>query len=300
MLHQLQLRNISVVQLPIGNYQGGIFAWTALAHEVSEHDLLSTAELINQIKDNVLSALRSRGLFEDHTVNYWTRTVTDEKGRLVGSRIEEISSDVAGILNLGPAAAIGLIGYLKGSSSNNYKLQSIGYHEDPHAADILRGVVAVEVVRQLRLDNAGRWAEQIEQIVLEDWPKSRSLSPDCGHVYKPIALDNNAVDFNTACKSAKAVANAILNAPLLKLGGKSLRQIRVWDMQDQTITEEIGASLSTPQLQGIPSCCQVNDQSKIEDKHAKHIVAAATIESLKANADSETIFQNMITLLEKL
>lgn len=61
------------------------------------------------------------------------------------SRIDETASDVLGVLNLGPAAAIGLIGYFRGiraAISGDARLQNNGSSNDPHPADILRGYLA--------------------------------------------------------------------------------------------------------------------------------------------------------------
>lgn len=109
------LKNVAIVNLPIGNSQGGIFAWTTLAHEVSGHDLLMAADLIDELHRNVEGSLRSKGISQD-TTNYWVSNV---------GRVDEIASDILGVLNSGPAAAIGLIGYLKGLSPDK-KLRANG------------------------------------------------------------------------------------------------------------------------------------------------------------------------------
>lgn len=272
------LKNVAIVNLPIGNSEGGIFAWTTLAHEVSGHDLLAAANLIDELYKNVGNSLASRGISLD-VVNYWT----SKRGR-----IDEIASDILGVINLGPAAAIGLVGYLKGLSPDQ-KLRFNGPVNDDHPADILRGVVVATTTNQLAIQNRARWANLIYREVLNDWPKI-GLSE-----LSSISLDTKNISCQEAMRSAEIVADSILNDPLENLDGMSLRQVRVWDMYDQRIADRIGEYLSG--LKEPPEYCSV---AKIERKYAKHIIAAATIESLKDGADSKRIFSRMITLLKRV
>ncbi|MGE0630763.1 MAG: hypothetical protein AB7O96_00005 [Pseudobdellovibrionaceae bacterium] len=280
------LRNVAIVNFPVVNARGGIFAWTTLGHEVSGHDLLSSATLIDQIKNNVFFALSHHNL-PKKLVQYWTREVYDNKGRYVGTRIDEIASDLVGVLNLGPAAAVGILGYLKGIFKTQF--WAPGEKNDPHPAHILRGVVVAKAVKQLVLQNRREWSQVIDEEVLKDWEKQQ-------REYSDILLDGISFKANEAYLTAKLVADSILNDPLENLGGMSLRQVRVWDVKDQQITEEIGVCLSNKKLAGTPEYCK----KSIDKHHAKHIIAAATIESLKTNADHEVIFSNMIKLLERV
>ncbi|MCB0370803.1 MAG: hypothetical protein KDD45_15610 [Bdellovibrionales bacterium] len=265
------LKNVAIVNLPIGNSQGGIFAWTTLAHEVSGHDLLMAADLINELYQNVRDSLRSKGISQD-TTNYWVSKV---------ERIDEIASDILGVLNLGPAAAIGLIGYLKGLSPNK-KLRPNGPKEDEHPADVLRGIAVANAVDRLAIQNRTQWSSLFYEKVVEDFPST-------------VNLDGKDISDQEAMRSAEIVSHAILNSFLPVLNGKSLRMVRTWGVKDQQVTEQIGACLSNKTLAGVPAYCK----KSIDKQYAKHIIAAATIESLKMHADPQVIFSNMIKLLER-
>lgn len=87
----------AIVNLPPANARLGIMAWAALGHETAGHDILNAdtglkAELTQAVRQALEQANMGHGLPE-----YWS------------SRIDETASDVLGILNMGPAAGIGLL-----------------------------------------------------------------------------------------------------------------------------------------------------------------------------------------------
>ena len=76
-----------------------------------------------------------------------------------------------GILNMGPAAGIGLIVYFRGLNAaftGSATLRNDGPSRDPHPADIMRGFVAAAVVRRLSFDGAVAWADAIDQETMKD------------------------------------------------------------------------------------------------------------------------------------
>jgi hypothetical protein len=83
----------AVVNLPPSNARKGLLAWAALGHETGGHDILHAD---TGLQDELAAAIR-QGLADlgDDMVEYWS------------SRIGEAAADVLGILNMGPAAAIG-------------------------------------------------------------------------------------------------------------------------------------------------------------------------------------------------
>src|SRR5262245_14350146 len=92
----------AIVNLPPANAKEGLLAWAAVGHETGGHDIRHTyAGLEDQLASAVRTALRMAG-FGGDLADYWA------------DRIDETASDVCGILNMGPAAAIGLIGYFRG------------------------------------------------------------------------------------------------------------------------------------------------------------------------------------------
>jgi len=91
-----------VINLPPANAHKGLVAWAALSHEDAGHDILHAyAGLQDQLAEAVREAVTASGV--GHKLpEYWA------------DRIDETSSDVMGILNMGPAAAIGIIAYFRG------------------------------------------------------------------------------------------------------------------------------------------------------------------------------------------
>src|SRR5262245_35484182 len=121
----------AVVSLPPSNGRLGLMAWSSIGHETAGHDILSADRgLKSEIADTVADALIAGGLRS--LAEYWSE------------RIDETASDVMGILNMGPAAGIGLIAFFRGFDG---LLRSDGPTDDPHPADVLRGFLASATVR---------------------------------------------------------------------------------------------------------------------------------------------------------
>ncbi len=94
--------DVAIVNLPPANARRGLCAYAALGHESGGHDILHADEgLLRELGQRVRAALVAAKLPAD-LATYWS------------SRIDETASDVLGVLNLGPAAAVGLIAYFRG------------------------------------------------------------------------------------------------------------------------------------------------------------------------------------------
>jgi hypothetical protein len=141
-----------------------------------------------------------------------------------------------GILNMGPAAGIGLIAFFRGLNAafppRVPKLRSDGPEEDVHPADILRGYLAAETVRMLEFSDAAAWADAIEN----------ETDKDVG----TIRLAGQVITKENAKKSAKAVAVAVVNAQMLSLENHSLGNIQNWRDRDEDIVAQLVALMSTP------------------------------------------------------
>ncbi|MCM3465812.1 hypothetical protein M3660_23100, partial [Bacillus licheniformis] len=145
---------------------------------------------------------------------------------------DETASDVLGILNMGPAAGIGLIGYfrgLNGAWNGTPTLRNTGPEYDSHPADILRGYLAAETVRLLQFDQAEAWAE--------------AISAETDKDLTTIQLGRQTVDAKTARKSAAVVAQAITESRLNSLEQHSLGQIQNWHNEDERIASQIRAHI---------------------------------------------------------
>jgi hypothetical protein len=143
---------VGIVSLPPANARRGICAWATLGHETGGHDILHADEgLLKEVADTVGDALVAAKLGDD-LAEYWY------------DRIDETASDVLGILNLGPAAAVGVIAYFRGINAAlgwNPVLASEGDADDEHPADIVRGWLGAETVRLLTFKEAGAWADAL-------------------------------------------------------------------------------------------------------------------------------------------
>jgi hypothetical protein len=172
----------AVVSLPPGNARRGLLAWASLAHETAGHDILSAdTGLRGQLIQAVFAALQARNM--DSLANYWA------------SRIDETAADIMGILNMGPAAGIGLVGYFRGLNAaftGEARLRNLGPATDPHPADIVRGFLAASTVRLLQFQQADAWGHIIESETRKD--------------VSTIRLDGRPVSEAEARDSAQLVA----------------------------------------------------------------------------------------------
>src|SRR3989442_820651 len=169
----------------------------------------------------VRNKLQAAGL--GRLASYWAR------------RIDETASDVLGILNMGPAAAIGLIGFFRGFSSVS-KLRSTGPANDPHPADVLRGFLAAATVKLLSFDGATAWSDIIRAETHKD--------------VTTIRLEDMVVSEQQASQSAELVAEAIAKTELASLEHTALIEIQDWRNEDETIVSQLRDMLtkSTPLL----------------------------------------------------
>lgn len=257
---------VAVVNLPPANDRRGLLAWPALAHETAGHDILHAD---NGLLAEVSSAVRAgltQGKSTADLAGYWA------------DRIDETASDVFGILNMGPAAGIGLIGFFRGLNAAfglPGKLRTIGPGSDEHPADILRGFLAAATVRLLEFDGAAAWATVIET------ETERDLAT--------IRLAGQTIDPKVAKKSAEIVAQVIVTHPMTSLESHALGEIQTWRGADEEIAQQLVASLTT--ANPVPP----NLLGKI---YAAHMVAAATIAALTQGASIPPLFRRMLDLLK--
>ena len=144
----------AIVNMPPANARGGMLAWAALPHEVAGHDLMhADTGLHAELQDVVRDALSG---FDPNIARYWA------------DRIDETASDVMGIMNMGPAAAIGLVGYFRSIQSvqgRGRRLSSVGFARGEHPAGLLRGYLAAGALRLCEAPEAQAWADTIDASV---------------------------------------------------------------------------------------------------------------------------------------
>lgn len=257
-----------IVNLPPANARLGLLAWSALGHETAGHDILhADTGLLGELQQTVFDALFDE-LHNRTLADYWSL------------RIDETASDVLGILNTGPAAGIGLIGYFRGLNkayTGQATLRNAGPQNDPHPADILRGYLAAETARLLHFDNAADWADAL----LEE--TKRDLTG--------ITLGRASLDPETAQKSAAIVARTIAEARLLSLEGHALGQIQNWHNEDERIVQEISSHFT--------GSLTVQD-GIVSGMYAAHVVAAAVTSAVSGEIEASAALTGMKTLLKSM
>lgn len=255
-----------VVSLPPANARAGLLAWSALGHETGGHDILhADTGLEGELTNAVRSALAPLG---NIWASYW------------GDRIDESASDVLGILNMGPTAAIGLVGYFRGLNAafaGDPRLRNTGPANDFHPADILRGYLGAETVRLLSFDGAAAWADLI----------AAETDKDLG----TIRLLGQVVDTDEAKRSCQIVAETLATTRVQSLENHSLIDIQDWRNLDEekvaTVREALTTVANLPDDTGSPI-------------YAAHIVAAAVTGALAPGADVPMIFERMLVLLKRM
>jgi len=253
-----------VVSLPPANATGGLVAWSTLGHETAGHDILHAdtglqPELARALQKNLQPL--GAGL-----ADYWSK------------RIDETSSDVMGLLNIGPAAGLGLIAYFRGlgaAFADEAKLSNEGPKDDDHPADILRGYLAAEVVSLLKFKNRAAWAE--------------ALVRETDHDRGRIVLDGRPVSYATTRRSVKIVAQTLVQTKAKALENHALGEIQNWRDTDEAKVSMVRAALRS----GAPL-----PVTRGTDKiYAAHMVAGAVIEACETGAGIPLIQSRMIGLL---
>jgi hypothetical protein len=257
---------VAIVNLPPANARRGLMAWPALGHETAGHDILHADNgLLQQVSQAVRTGL-AQGKGTAGLAGYWA------------DRIDETASDVFGILNMGPAAGIGLLAFFRGLNAaftGQPRLRNNGPASDPHPADIVRGFLAAATVRLLEFSGAAAWADLIE----------KETHKDLGTIH----LAGKVVSPQLAKLSAEIVAQAIVTHPMLALENHALGEIQTWRDSDEDLAHRLVASLTT--ANPVPA----NLPSKI---YAAHMVAGATYAALSQGANIPALFQRMLDLLK--
>ncbi len=259
----------AVVNLPPAQSRQGILGWAALGHETGGHDILHAyAGLQDQLATAVRSALQAANL-NNGLADYWA------------NRIDETSADVLGIMNMGPAAAIGIIGYFRGLNAafrGVAKLRSTGPADDLHPADIVRGYLGAAVVGRLSFARAAVWEELLKEQTDQD--------------AETIVLAGTTVSRADAQKSADIVAETIMRGRTASLEDHALGEIQDWRDGDEELVRLVRRLLTTAgdfPLDHVPRI------------YAAHVVAGAVLEALAARDEAlPPLFDRMKAILGQM
>lgn len=267
----------SMVVMPIVNSLGGLFAWTTYAHEVAGHNNLHARACIdNELQTTIFNKL-----------HYGSSHITKDLAEYWSDRSDETLSDVLGLLTLGPAAGIGLVGYIRGLAEDG-RLRANGNASDFHTSNLVRGLLAAQVIKHLPFSNAKQWSASIEKEVLRDYPTHLvSVRGKLFREFSLITLGNQKYDYNEVMSSVDAMAKVALFTPFACYGNQSLFSLRAWNNADMEKTSRL---MDYMRYGG-----QINTSYR-----ASHVVAAATFAGLKKDAKLTIIFQRMVDILSKI
>lgn len=260
-----------VVNMPPSHARRALLGWAALAHEDTGHDVLHAYEgLEGQLAQAVHQALLAQGT-DLELAGYWA------------DRIDETASDVMGLLNLGPAAGIGLIGYFRGINAaftGNAVLRADGPANDPHPADVARGYLAASVVSKLASSQAAQWS----QVIKSETDKDVATAGD-------ITILGTSVSQDDLAQSADIVASTIVGVNLPTLEGHSLGYIQNWQESDDRIVDQVRQVLRTSRT------VDFDQEPRI---YAAHVVAAAVFEAVAADGDPAMLFTRLLGILDQM
>jgi len=255
-----------IVSLPPANARRGLLAWAALGHETAGHDILDADTGLREELADALEARLRKAKMPSGLPEYWS------------DRIDETASDVMGILNLGPVAGIGLVGYFRGLNAawgDGPTLRNQGPADDPHPADIVRGFLAASTVRLLSFALAGDWSRAIEAEALRD--------------LDGIVLGGREVP--TARRSADIVATVLVRSRMRALENHALGEIQNWRDHDEGTVASLRALLRSDRK---PSA------RYLTGVYAAHVVAAAVTAALEKGGRVARIFERMQAVLKIL
>jgi hypothetical protein len=250
-----------IVSMPPGTSRRGILAWAALGHETAGHDIMGAdTGLSAEMQQAVGTALLKAGLGRA-MADYWAE------------RIDETASDVMGILNMGPAAAIALICFLRAFVGGT--LRNRGPAADPHPADVVRGYLGAEVVRLLNFSDHKAWAD--------------AITAETDHDCSSIQLATASITRTTARKAAAIVAKALVSTRLAALEDHALGDIQNWADHDEAIVATIAGRLKGTSRAKLPAAA-----------YAAHVVAAGCVATLGSAGSVATIFERSLGLMKTM
>jgi len=143
--------DISLLNLPSRYATGTPIAWGYLCREVAGRDILKSYDgALKELKNRVHQAMNRNKLAALDP--YWIQW------------FEEGVADILGVLNMGPAAAFSLIGFLR-AQSDELRLSSICYVNDKHSIDLVRGYIVAETLKMIMTEQ--QRAKYVDQVMEE-------------------------------------------------------------------------------------------------------------------------------------
>ena len=244
----------SLVAVPWG-YKNHPLFWSVLAHEVGGHDVLhADTDLLDEIIQSLDSVL-PQDPYQKALWKYWG---------------EETTSEVCGILNLGPAYAIGaMVFYAYFYATNGRKRRdedvllnyTAGYvekdtgHEkiDNHPCHILFPHIALGVIDSLcglAKETKEKYHNMIEEIATLCTGSQSTLrtsgtllSQDENHPSRRKITMPDKLPLDEMQRQAYTIGKHLATVPLRSLDFKNLQHLETWDDDDEKIAEAIQREL---------------------------------------------------------
>lgn len=241
--------DISFVCMP-KSYSKNILLWSAIGHEVGGHDILHAdkgllQELGNLVYNKIKSQEKDSKLKKPIVINGKKMySIIDFAADYWRSNIDETASDVCSILNIGPAAGIGLIVSLLSRAQNKKFIDEFPVNEI-HPIDVLRIVLVIEVIKcmnELDVKIINGYTKFFEDIINKFTPNEGQLKlyTTCldGQRYNKIDISLNEIR-----KTVKIVANTIVLGNLKTLEDHCLAEINNWTNHDEVLVQRIVSDL---------------------------------------------------------
>jgi hypothetical protein len=237
---------IGVVSLPACYAQHPLL-WAALAHETGGHDVMhADPGLLEQLTAGVLQL----------------DGVAPALRQVWATWMDEVASDVYGILNIGPAFAVSLAAFFSaleasrtapgeaphalGTVNTILAVSGRGLR-DAHPVDLLRlhaAMGAIDALTNLSPTRRAGWLALLDAIATTAAGGATAIDAydaDARAVVQHLPLA-------TMTGAARAVGTYIATARLDALAGHSIQDIETWDDTDDTAAANIAAAAATSSI----------------------------------------------------
>ncbi|KIC74354.1 hypothetical protein [Candidatus Protochlamydia amoebophila] len=198
--------SIPIVSFPLSYSSKGILSWLVLARETA-HTILETNPKAKKILSNAIK----KDIYQ--ALEYYPEDIKKNWANYWGNRFSEIGADVMAILYMGPAAAIGLIAFLRSHRPDQTLSNNIDLN-DSHLAGTLRGLLVAHAVSYLNISVFAKtcWVNYLLHEVEKNFDKTNW-------------------EFANIC--ARQVAKTIMHTPIS--GNQSLKDIKCWSNEDENL-----------------------------------------------------------------
>jgi hypothetical protein len=219
--------DVGIVNIPQAFAESGLAGWAALPHEASGQAMaLMNDGLIVEMADRVRRKIRA----SSHPALPEEDEYRDALAEYCSIRACTAASDLIPVTNIGPAAAVGLIAYLRASGAATHGSETLlaeGAADDPHPPGAARCYLAAYDLGLCSFGGAQAWRDlTVAETTSATAPGQITLA---GRIYTNAALQ----------AMAWVVAEAILNTPMEAPGDKRVLDLLDWAPRDEQIVQSL-------------------------------------------------------------